>query len=384
MSSVENRKSFDAVEQHKLLENLIRNRGTVQNGLKTLAEYWQRQGADLDLEAVLEFPLTRDLRKLEDWFGTIWAGKGPPITSDGLWFGLKVLPKGELDIYAAVLARLGREPSEWDWDHVHYAKPHDASSRIFKTLLSPKGPVRDEPVRRFMGIGCAVLVAQHLCHTLRSNLGAREPVVAVGFEESDYYILGTARVNGRLEPLPAVAYSRPRIGLSKGNLFRVADFASTTRWILAQPRDGKGKEMSRSFALQGKLVETVAEYDVPVYIKGRRLDFSFTLSGVPVVRRIVAELVEQADRAAVQRLPVSIDGQKGDFEILNILSTVRPQRLLEQAKKTKQPPAELELGKHAIARIKTVLVVTRDLASQLVKAGTSGITFVPLKTQDLE
>jgi hypothetical protein len=384
MSSVENRKPFDAVEQHTLLENLIRNRGSVKNGLKTLAEYWQRQGANLELETILEFPLSRDLRKLETWFGTIWTGKGPPITSDGLWFGLKVLPKGELDIYAAVLARLGREPAEWDWDHVHYAKPHDASSRIFKSLLSPKGPVRDEAVRRLMGLGCAVLVAQHLCHELRPTLGAREPVVAVGFDEGEYFILGTARVNGRLEPWPTVAYSRPRMGLARGNLFRVADFASTTRWILAQPRNGEGKELGRTFGLQAKMADAEAEIDVPVYIKGRRLDFSFTLSGVPVVRRTVAEVVEQTDRLAVQRLPVSIEGQKGDFEILNVLATVRPQRLLEQAQKLKQPLQELDLGKHHIARVKNILVVTRELAEHLVKAAVSGVNFIPLKPQDLE
>ena len=384
MSSVEDRKPFDAADQLKLLENLIRNHVSVKNGIKILTEYWQRQGADIDLDAVLGFSLTRDLHKLEDWFGTIWAGKGPPITSDGLWFGLKVLPKGELDIYAAVLARLGREPSEWDWDNVRYAKPKEAASRIFKSLLSPKGPVREEPVRHLMGIGCAVLVAQHLCHALRPTLGAREPVVAVGYDEGEYFILGTARVNGRLEPLPTVAYSRPRVGLARGNLFRVADFASTTRWILAQPRNGAGKELGRAFGLQAKLIEPETEVDVPVYINGRRLDFSFTLSGVPVVRRSVAEVIEQADRAAVQRLPVAIEGQKADFEILNILATARAPRLLEQSKKLNLPLHDLELGKHEIVRIKNVVVVTRSLAEKLVKAAVSGVSFIPLKSQDLE
>jgi hypothetical protein len=383
MSSVENRKPFDAVEQHRLLENLVRHRETVKNGLKTLAEYWQRQGADLDLDAVLNFSLTRDLHKLEDWFTTLWAGKGPPITSDGLWFGIKNLPKGEMDIYAAVMARLGREPAEWDWDHMRHPKPQDASSRIFKSLLSSKGPIRDEAVRRLMAIGCAVLVAQHLCHTLRPDMGAREPVVAVGYDDGEYFILGKARVNGRLEPLPAVAHSRPRSVLASGNLFRVADFASTTRWILSQPRNGKGKEASRAFALQGKSVPTETEYDVPVYIKGRRLDFSFTLSGIPVVRKIVAELIEQAEPMAIQRVPVSVDGQKGDFEILNVLSTVRPQRLLEQSKKLKLPPAELELNKHRIARVKGVIVVQRELAERLLAARVTGVSFIPLKTQDL-
>jgi hypothetical protein len=384
MSSVENRKSFSAVDLHRLLEGFIRNRTPVAGGLKILAEFWQRQGADLDLDAVLEFPLNRDLKKLEEWFGTLWAGKGPSITSDGLWFGIKTLPKGDLDIYAAVLARLGREPAEWDWAHVHHARPADASSRIFKTLLSPKGPVRDEAVRRLLAIGCAVLVAQHLCHSLRPTLGAREPVVAAGFDEGEYFILGTARVNGRLEPLPAVAASRPRPVVAPGKLFRIADFASTTRWILAQPRDARGKETSRTFALTGKPVEGEAEYDVPVYIKGSRLDFSCTLSGVPVVRRDVADIVMQADREAVQRLPVTVDGQKGDFEILNILASVRPLRLLEQAKKLKVSVAELDLGKHEIARVKSVLVVTRRLAETLTKSGASGVSFLPLKASDIE
>jgi len=289
-----------------------------------------------------------------------------------------------MDIYAAVLARLGREPAEWDWENVHHAKPQDASSRIFKSLLSPKGPVRDEDVRRLMGIGSTVLVAQHLCHALRPTLGAREPVVAVGFDQGEYFILGTARVNGRLEPLPAVAYSRPRVGLPQGNLFRVADFASTTRWILAQPRNGDGKELGKTFGLQAKLMETENEIDVPVYLKGRRLDFSFTLSGVPVVRRGVAELIEQADRAAVQRLPVTVEGQKGDYEILNVVATTRAQRLLEQAKKLKQPLHDLDLSKHEIVRLKSVVVVTRSLAETLTKAGVSGVSFVPLKPSDIE
>ena len=121
-----------------------------------------------------------------------------------------------------------------------------------------------------------------------------------------------------------------------------------------------------------------------VYINGRRLDFSFTLSGVPVVRRSVAEVIEQADRAAVQRLPVAIEGQKADFEILNILATARAPRLLEQSKKLNLPLHDLELGKHEIVRIKNVVVVTRSLAEKLVKAAVSGVSFIPLKSQDLE
>jgi hypothetical protein len=384
MSMVEDRKPTHSADVHKFLETMVRNRVTVKAGLKTLAEFWQRQGVALDLDAVLEFPLTRDLHRLEEWFGTLWSPKAPPITSDGLWFGICEFPKGGFDLYAAVLPRHGREPAAWNWEDVKYPKPREASSRIFKALLSPQGPIQDAPVRRLMGIGCAVLVAQHLCHSLRPELGAREPVVAAGYDGGEFYILGVARVNGRIEPLPDEAPRRTGLGVIKGNLFRLTDSGSTTRWLLDQPRDEKGREVSRGFGLQAKPIEPAGAYDVPVYLKGARPDFSFTLSGIPVVRRTAAEIVEQADREAVQRLPVTVDGVHGEFEILNVLAAVRPQKLVEQAKKAKTPLAELELGKHRIARAKDALLVTRDLAEALIKAGVSGIVFAPLKTTDLE
>jgi hypothetical protein len=385
MSSVaENRKPADSADVHRFLESFVRNRTPMQAGLKSLAEFWQRQGAALDLDAFLDFPLARELHRLETWFATLWSPKAPPITSDGLWFGITELPKGGLDLYAAVLPRHGREPAAWNWDEVKYPKPREASSRLFKTLLSPKGPIRDEPVRRLMGIGCAVLIAQYLCHALRPELGAREPVVAAGYEGGEFFILGTARVNGRIEPLPEEAAQRPRPGLAKGNLFRLTDSGSTTRWLLQQPRDEKGREVGRSFALTAKAIEGDGAYDVPVYLKGARPDFSFTLSGIPVVRRSAAELIEQADREAVQRLPVTIDAVHGEFEILNVIASVRPQKLLDQSQKTKTPLPELDLGKHRIARAKDALLVTRSLAEALIKAGASGIVFVPLKATDLE
>jgi hypothetical protein len=297
-NSGENKKLIDSVDVHKLLENLVRNRVPVKAGLKILAEFWQRQGTVLDLDEILEYPLTRDLRRLEEWFGTVWSGKGPPVTSDGLWFGIIELPKGGLDIYTAVLPRHGRKPAEWDWENVRYAKPKQASSRLFKTLLSPQGPIPDMPVRHLMGLGCAVLYAQHLCHALRPELEAREPVVAVGYDGGDCFVLGTARVNGRIEPLPEEAPVRIRLELLKGNLFRLTDSGSTTRWLLDQPRDGKGREVSRGFALQAKPIENDGSFDIPVYLKGVRPDFSFTLSGIPVVRRSAAEIIEQADRGA--------------------------------------------------------------------------------------
>ena len=382
-SVMENNKPISYADVHKYLETLVRNRVSVPAGVKTLAEFWQRQGADLDMDAILDFPLIRDLRRLEDWFGTLWSPKSPPITSDGLWFGVTESAKGGFDLYAAVLPRHGREPAAWDWEEVRYPKPREASSRIFKVLLSPQGPIQDPPIRRLMSIGCAVLVAQHLCHALRPELGAREPMVAAGHEGGDFFILGTARVNGRIDPLPVEA-PRPRPGLLKGNLFRLTDSGSTTRWLLDQPRDGKGRETGRGFGLQAKPIEGDDAYDVPVYLKGMRSDFCFTLSGLPVVRRAAAEIIEQADREAVQRLPVTVDAVHGEYEILNVLAAVRPQKLLEQSKKNKTPLPELDLGGHRIARARQTLIVTRDLAEALLHTGVSGIIFVPLKAGDLE
>ena len=151
-SVMENDKPVNSADVHRYLETIVRNRVSVPAGLKTLAEFWQRQGADLDLDAILEFPVNRDLRRLEEWFKTLWSPKGPPITSDGLWFGVDELAKGGFDLYAAVLPRHGRAPSEWDWENVKYPKPRTASSRIFKALLSPQGPIRDAPVRRLMAV----------------------------------------------------------------------------------------------------------------------------------------------------------------------------------------------------------------------------------------
>jgi hypothetical protein len=383
-SVMENNKPMNSSDVHRYLETLVRNRVGVPAGVKTLAEFWQRQGARLDMDEIVEFPFARDLRRLEEWFGTLWSPKAPPITSDGLWFGITELAKGGLDLSAAVLPRHGREPVAWDWEDVKYPKPREASSRIFKTLLSPQGPIQDPPVRRLMGIGCAILVAQHLCHALRPELGAREPVVAAGYDGGEFFILGTARVNGRIEPLPEEAPRRARPGLLKGNLFRLTDSGSTTRWLLDQPRDGKGRETGRGFGLQAKPIEGEDAYDIPVYLKGMRPDFCFTLSGIPVIRRSAAEIIEQHDREAVQRLPVTVDAVHGEYEILNLLASVRPLKLLDQAKKAKVPLAELDLGARRIARVHQTIIVTRRLAEALLNAGVSGIVFVPLKATDLE
>jgi len=107
------------------------------------------------------------------------------------------------------------------------------------------------------------------------------------------------------------------------------------------------------------------------------------LSHEVVARRaqLHRSVIEQAERGAIQRLPLTIPGTREPFEVVNVLRRVPASRLLAWSKAHRSVVSEAPLGKFKIARTGSydnIIVVTRALAEALANARVTGTALVPL------
>jgi hypothetical protein len=118
------------------------------------------------------------------------------------------------------------------------------------------------------------------------------------------------------------------------------EFPESRRWYLNGLRDRAGNELdSRDFRYgvpvdtepvfrlssprDGRMIDVVPPLFVSLRRKGPPLDFTLADFDVPVVTSRVAQLLASVAEADIQRFPVRVDGQAGDYEIVNVITRLR-------------------------------------------------------------
>lgn len=349
------------------------------------------EGAPVDLSALKKLPIASELVKLERWFATLWAPKRPPARSNAIYFGIVELEDGAHDFHCMALP--GSEPSTEDWKFAEGLAPKQeyAASGVLAALSHERGPsAKSAQARHLLILAYTALVAAHLCRAQLRVLAARKPLVAAGYDEGDVVALGRLQADGKLQPPapPKPGASAAKAGKLPADvqLFRFKDTKTAGgAWMLDGPL-APGRDFNHGFATSGKRIKP-APYTAKMAVKGKPIDISVTLIDALIVRTKVADLFSKLDAASIQRVPISVEGSKERFEILNVLSKVPPKQLLASIKGSKLPVSQGSLGKPKIALTGpalTVVVVNRDVADALTAAGTTGIKLVPLERDDLK
>jgi hypothetical protein len=99
----------------------------------------------------------------------------------------------------------------------------------------------------------------------------------------------------------------------------VADMSYPNRWLLGALTDIEGKPVPERQFTQGRPASAAQSLRLSVAGAGNALDFTHGPMDLLVVRPHVANLLESIEPNAVQRVPVVVDGQSEQFEILNVV-----------------------------------------------------------------
>lgn len=150
----------------------------------------------------------------------------------------------------------------------------------------------------------------------------------------------------------------------------------------------------------GRPVESPGPLHVPIQRLGEPMAFSFALAFVPVVATRVAAMIDVTAPHAVQRFPIEVGHQPGEYEVLNVVRVVdaidreRSEYLLwnpedERADKlgkfrqverlVLRNDVQQDAGIFRPAGWEVVLIVSATLKRALEKFGNLGVCFRPLE-----
>lgn len=371
-------------------ESLPHTKATPARALKQLAQACIAQGAKIDLAAFAKLTVSKELRRLETWFETLWAQKPLPKRANAIYFGLAEFDGGVHDFRCEAL--YGKDPNTEDWDFGggKTTEPEFAGSEVLAALSTKKGPLsRSEEARHVLLLGYTALVAAHLASAKAAQLASRRPLVAAGYDEGDFILLGRLKPDGTFErrsaaPAPAANLAKPAKLPKDAELFTLKD--TKTRgggWMLDGPFLGT-KELLHGFATSCKRIKN-APYTAKMKLRGKPLDVSFTLIDALVVRKPIGELLGKLDPKSVQRVPIVVEGSSEPFEILNVLSSVPAKKIRQSAGGRKACGGSL--GQPKIARSGDALmpvIVNREVAEALAGLNVTGTELVPLDKSDLD
>ena len=105
--------------------------------------------------------------------------------------------------------------------------------------------------------------------------------------------------------------------------FRVTDDIDLRgRWHLRSPVTGSGSVLDPRIFTYARPVDVAGPLRLPLRRPGKPMDFTLADFGMPVAHRALAEHIESIAPGAVQRIPVTVEGESEPYEILNILPEV--------------------------------------------------------------
>jgi len=388
------RARFSLEAATEFIRTTASSEGTLSECAVAWAKYCRARGYGVDLARLARLPFAAEEKSLARWFERLRRAKPPGERHQGFWFGVNEFEEGGQsfeDFYWGVVtsAALDVDPSEWGWGKGAIGpKGRYAGSTILKQLWAADGPVPKSEARHVFVLGYVALVAARSCLALPRAKRQLRRIVAVGYDEGDLVLLGALTDTGfttEAEASPKKA-PKPQRTLAPATLFRVErDIHRQKGWLLDSPTQRSGREVAYGFGADARRKKPVP-LKMERYLGGREMDFSFTVLDVPVVNRRVADIITRHDPKSVQLLPVTLQGSRERYWVLNVVAKVPPSHFKAWTKKHRRPVAEASIGRRLIARagvVHSALVVARPLAEALVEAEVTGISLEPITREDV-
>ena len=382
------RASFSLEQATEFIRKTAGGEGTLAECALAWGKYCRARGYAVNLARLSRSPFAAEDKALGRWFARLWRAKPPRERHQGFWFGILEFAEGEQsfeDFYwgVATSAGLDTDASEWGWGKAALgSKRRTADSTILKHLWAEDSPVPKGEARHVFVLGYVALVAARLCLALPKAKRSVRRVVAAGYDEGDSVLLGALTDTGFGVAQETKQPPKPQRKLAAGELFCIErDVHRQKGWLLDSPVTRAGREVEYRFGTDARRRKpgplTMGRYPGG----GREMDFSFTVLDLPIVNRRVADIIAAHDTKSYQLLPITLNGSRERYWVLNVVAKVPPSHFKKWGQATRRPVALASIGKKAIARAGVVLrtlIVTRPLAEALIEAGVTGISLEPI------
>lgn len=103
---------------------------------------------------------------------------------------------------------------------------------------------------------------------------------------------------------------------------KLKDVELPAGWYLGRVFDSAGAQTAPRSFTRGQVVAALFALRVEQEISGLSVGFTFAARGVPIVTRGVGEIIAELAGSEVQLLPVTVDGDAGQYFILNVLKVI--------------------------------------------------------------
>lgn len=101
------------------------------------------------------------------------------------------------------------------------------------------------------------------------------------------------------------------------------DMAFPRRWFLKAPVGPEDREIDPRLFTAGRRLDVAGPLRIPLRRPGEALDFTLADFDMPVLRADFADALAEAAGDDFQRIPVTVQGSDGRFDVLNVLPLVR-------------------------------------------------------------
>jgi hypothetical protein len=214
----------------------------------------------------------------------------------------------------------------------------------------------------------------------------------VGFDSGDNFFLGMLTAAG-FEPQPFVAPQLTRLTTTPTESeFYVLEDCCEGKWWLEWLLGANAEELPAGIAAQGQTIELATPLKIRVdeELGGEPANLMFTVMNELVADVGTADLIERLAPGVVQRLPVTVFGHAGPFEVVNILSIKsRDDSALSNCVRSQSRrglSSDRVLGETVppdyrifrLAENRRRIVVHRLVKEGLEQAGLSGVGLTPL------
>jgi len=340
-----------------------------------------------DWEAFVEIDFERDLIAVREWAEKLLEKKPIPESVNIIWFGIynpmqrgkasaDFYLSGASDFYANV------DVDQWDWKKRYWPAGRYAKSNAMKEIyrIAYQEGGLGNAAEYTLCLGYTALVAKSLSKKYADELSkTRSPrAVGVGFDSGDYLLVGALSRQG-LKRLDEKKFLKPPV--ADADQVQLFEFGEERHgnWYLSHPED-----LEWGYANRHKKEKTSEEIVLRLYAKGKKTNLNITVHKSMVVTKKLADLMEKLAPGDFQRIPVKVQGERGKYEFINVLSNPMWKPLVQWAKENKakvsHTPVEFQLMK--IGKCASTFAIARPMKEALEKFGVTGVSFRPLLEPD--
>ena len=376
-------KKFNLGTANELVEKLLKSRKGVSKAIEQLIQDCQTLYPHPDWDEFLKIDFDGDLAATSKWAEKLLKNKPIPKSVNIIWFGIynpsqRGKPSADFYLTGASGFHSDLDLDEWDWKKRYWPSGRYAKSKAMKEIyrIAYRKDGLGNAAEYTLCLGYTALVAKYVGKTFAAEFSNTrgQRAMGVGFDSGDYLFVGALSKQG-LKRFDEKKFLKPADrDADQVNLFELRDVRKGN-WYLSLPDD-----LPIDFARNCKRIRRKKSIVLPLHRKGKKTNLSISVFSTLVATKKLADFMEKKAPGEFQRIPVTIAGERGSYEIINVLSNPMWKPLLSWGKKNKSKishaPVDFQLMQ--IGKFPSRLAISRPMKEALEKFGVTGVEFKPL------